>query len=146
MRTWVWMCVAAVLLGGCGEDRAAPSPGSSLPAAEPAAAEAAPVPGGQAGAAPGAQAAAADVVYLDVRTAAEFSGGHVDGAINIPVEEIEQRWQELAPYRDRPMVVYCRSGRRSGIAIDVLRAQGFQLLENGINVERLAGRGVRISR
>jgi phage shock protein E len=84
----------------------------------------------------------ADTVWLDVRTPQEFAEGHVAGAILIPYDQMAARWQELEAYRDRPMVVYCRSGRRSGIALDVLRRHGFDRAENGGAFSRLARSGV----
>jgi phage shock protein E len=80
------------------------------------------------------QAAAApqgEVVYLDVRTPAEFAAGHVKGAVLVPHDQVGARLAELEQYRDRDLVVYCRSGRRSAIAIDVLKANGFTRLTNG---------------
>lgn len=63
-------------------------------------------------------------VLLDVRTPEEFSSGHVDGARNIPVDEVSQRLGELP--RDKVLVVYCRSGARSARAVGVLRGAGYQ--------------------
>ena len=70
-------------------------------------------------------------VYVDVRTPQEFAAGHLDGAINIPVETIETRWPELEPHRGDSIIVYCRTGRRSAAAIQVLDRQGFDFLRNG---------------
>ena len=97
--------------------------------------------------APAAVAAPAEQpVYVDVRSPEEFATGHVAGAINIPHDQMEARWGELAAYRDEPLVVYCRSGRRSGLAIDVLRSRGFSRLENGGGFEELAAAGVPAER
>ena len=85
-------------------------------------------------------------VYVDVRSPAEFASGHVEGAINIPHTEMAQRWRELEAYRDEPMVVYCRTGRRSGIALDVLREHGFEDAVNGGGLSDLARRGVPTTR
>lgn len=68
---------------------------------------------------------AAGVRVLDVRTPAEYAQGHVADALNIPVDEIGRRATEIGP-RDAPVLLYCRSGRRSGIAAGVLRGLGFQ--------------------
>jgi rhodanese-related sulfurtransferase len=62
---------------------------------------------------------------LDVRTADEFAQGHVPGARLIPHDELEARLAELDP--QRPVLVYCRSGRRSTIAEELLLANGFQV-------------------
>lgn len=83
-------------------------------------------------------------VYLDVRTPEEFAAGHVRGTLHIPVEEIEQRWTELEPYRERDMIVYCRTGRRSAAAIEVLEANGFKRLRNGGGLDSLAAQGVAV--
>ena len=62
-------------------------------------------------------------LLLDVRTPGEFAGGHIEGAVNIPVQELGQRLAELGD-KDRPIVVYCRSGKRSLQAALCLRSQG----------------------
>jgi len=64
------------------------------------------------------------VTVLDVRTADEFQGGHVPGAINIPYDQVAARSAELGP-KGKPVLLYCRSGRRSGIAAPELVKQGF---------------------
>jgi phage shock protein E len=64
-------------------------------------------------------------VLLDVRSAEEFAAGHIPGAINIPYDEIPSRLAELAEFRDTALVVYCRTGRRAGIAEATLREAGF---------------------
>jgi phage shock protein E len=61
---------------------------------------------------------------LDVRTPSEFAQGHLPGALNMPVQELENRLDELG-VRSRPLVVYCRSGSRSGSAKRVLERHGF---------------------
>ena len=65
---------------------------------------------------------------LDVRTREEFDGslGHLDGAILIPVQELDERLAELEAYREDTVVVYCRSGNRSHHATVLLRSQGFK--------------------
>jgi rhodanese-related sulfurtransferase len=61
---------------------------------------------------------------LDVRTAEEFGRGHLPGAVNVPVQELEHRWAEVGR-PDGDVVVYCRSGHRSARATELLRAHGF---------------------
>lgn len=68
-------------------------------------------------------------VLLDVRTPAEFSSGHVEGAKHIPVAELKTRIEELDA--ETPVVVYCRSGRRSHQAAVVLQARGFAVANMG---------------
>jgi len=60
---------------------------------------------------------------VDVRTPEEFAGGHLPGAVNIPVQQLSQRMSELDP-KDKPIVVYCRSGHRSGQAAALLKGAG----------------------
>lgn len=73
--------------------------------------------------------AAAGVKVVDVRTAVEFAMGHVPGAVNIPFDEMEKRHAELGP-ASTPVLLYCRSGRRSGIAEQTLRQLGYSQVEN----------------
>ncbi len=61
---------------------------------------------------------------LDVRTPEEFAGGHVPGAINIPVQVLGGRISEVGP-KDKPVVVYCRSGGRSASAASMLKQAGY---------------------
>lgn len=66
---------------------------------------------------------AGQVSYLlDVRTPEEFAEGHIHGAINIPVQALASRIDEVPV--DVPVVVYCRSGRRAQAAASLLRARG----------------------
>jgi phage shock protein E len=62
-------------------------------------------------------------LLLDVRTPAEFSGGHIPGAVNIALQNLPQRLAELP--KDRPLVIYCRSGNRSRQAQQYLAQAGF---------------------
>lgn len=64
-------------------------------------------------------------LLLDVRTSKEFEEGHVPGATNIPHTEVPGRLAELEPYRERGVVVYCRSGGRAGVAAEALTGAGF---------------------
>ncbi len=64
-------------------------------------------------------------LVLDVRTPEEYAAGHVPGAVNLPHDQAAARLEELRPYRDRTIVLYCKSGRRAGIAADTLAQAGF---------------------
>lgn len=55
-------------------------------------------------------------VLIDVRSPEEFAEGHAKDAINIPHTEIGSRLGELRQYKDKEIVLYCRSGHRSGLA------------------------------
>lgn len=63
------------------------------------------------------------LVILDVRTVSEYEDGHIEGAILIPVQEIEDRLDELS--KKDEILVYCRTGNRSSTAIDIMQADGF---------------------
>lgn len=86
------------------------------------------------------------VLWVDVRTPAEFAAGHVRGAVNIPYDQMESRWREIAEHRDRPVALYCRTGRRSGIALQVLEAKGFTVATDEGDFEGVAARGVPVVR
>jgi rhodanese-related sulfurtransferase len=66
-----------------------------------------------------------DVLILDVRSKKEYESGHVPNAMNIDYMELSSRLDELKPYKDHKIVVYCRSGRRTRIAQDTLKKAGF---------------------
>ena len=61
-------------------------------------------------------------LLIDVRTAQEWSDGHIDSAMNIPLSQLSERLAELPA--DRPLIVYCASGYRSAIAASLLRRAG----------------------
>lgn len=62
-------------------------------------------------------------LLLDVRTAQEFGAGHVPGAVNIPVQELESRLAQVP--KDREVVVYCEVGGRARRAGTLLRERGY---------------------
>lgn len=68
-------------------------------------------------------------LLLDVRTPGEFSEGHVEGALNIPVQDLGNRIGEIA--KGREVVVYCRSGGRSAVAAQMLCGRGHAVLDVG---------------
>jgi phage shock protein E len=65
---------------------------------------------------------------VDVRSLAEFAGGHAPGSVNIPLPDIGERARELD--RNRPVIVCCASGTRSAMAAHRLRRQGFSRVLN----------------
>jgi rhodanese-related sulfurtransferase len=69
-------------------------------------------------------------VVVDVRTAGEYSAGHVDGAVNIDVESGDFATQIAALPKDATYAVYCRSGRRSALAADQMAQAGFTSVVN----------------
>jgi rhodanese-related sulfurtransferase len=72
----------------------------------------------------------AGALLVDVRSPGEFAGGHLAGAINVPVGEMGSRAKELAK-KGKPIVVYCASGMRSGAAAAQLKGAGVQVLDLG---------------
>lgn len=69
-------------------------------------------------------------LLLDVRTPEEFAEGHLPGAVNIPVEELEAKLASVPAKKDQPVVLYCRSGRRSETARKILEKAGFTKAKN----------------
>jgi phage shock protein E len=80
---------------------------------------------------------AGGALLIDTRTAEEFSGRHIDGAINIPYDEVTESIKSHAPEKSQPIVVYCRSGRRSGIAKSELEKAGYTNVVNAGGISRL---------
>lgn len=72
---------------------------------------------------------ASGATLVDVRTPAEYASGHIDGAVNVPVDTLSERLKELGP-KDSNIVLYCRSGARSGRAKAMLEQQGFERVVN----------------
>lgn len=71
-----------------------------------------------------------EVKVIDVRTPAEFAGGHVEGAINIPVNIIHQHIEEIKAI-NQPIVLCCASGGRSFSAYQFLKENGITNLSDG---------------
>lgn len=69
-----------------------------------------------------------NLFLLDVRTPQEYAEGHVPGAVNVPHDQLASRLAEVP--KDKDVVLYCRSGRRAGLAADVLSANGYQRLSH----------------
>ncbi len=69
-------------------------------------------------------------LILDVRTPNEFYEGHITGAKLIPLQQLEERVSEISGYKDRDILVYCRSGNRSTVASEILRKHGFKKIYN----------------
>lgn len=72
-----------------------------------------------------------NTVYVDVRTEMEFEMGHVPGCVNIPLDQIPARWEEIKGIGDVPVIFYCRSGNRSGHAVGYLKQLGVANIFNG---------------
>ena len=78
-----------------------------------------------------------NAVIVDVRTAEEFASGHFPGAINIPHDRIVEGLTASSVSPSTPLVLYCRSGNRSGTAEATLRSAGFSPLQNGGDLHTL---------
>ena len=84
-----------------------------------------------------------NVVVLDVRTAEEFKEGHLEGAVNIDYKQgdfVEQAVARLP--KDRTIALYCRSGRRSAGAAELLAKEGYRVanMKGGIIVQNVVNR------
>ena len=117
--------VVALAVAGCGAPKAAAAPQAD---AQVAAAPAIAMADAPQTVAPKAYMtdfvdAGAPHQLIDVRTPAEYATGHIAGSINIPVEEIGSRLNEVS--KDEPVVVYCRSGNRSNQAAQILDGAGY---------------------
>ena len=69
-------------------------------------------------------------LIVDVRTPSEFRTGHFPGSVNIPLADFRSRLAEFGG-KDQLIVVYCRSGNRSGIVKGLLEASGYKRVSNG---------------
>jgi phage shock protein E len=68
----------------------------------------------------------ADSLYIiDVRSKQEFDSGHFSTAVNIPHDQIANRIKEIEPFKQKKIVVYCASGNRSAMAMNILKQKGF---------------------
>ena len=67
---------------------------------------------------------------IEVRSSWEYADGHVDGAVNIPLDEITQRVSEIQGMKV-PYLLYCQSGNRSGMATSILQQSGVDQVFNG---------------
>lgn len=72
----------------------------------------------------------AGTLVLDVRESDEFASGHLPKARHIPLKELEARLPEIAKFKEKPVIVTCRSGARSGSACRALRKAGFTNVHN----------------
>jgi phage shock protein E len=76
-------------------------------------------------------------LLIDVRTAGEYQAGYLDGALQIPYEQTGRLQEAIGEDKGRAVVVYCRSGRRSGIAKKSLNEAGYTNVINGGAYSRL---------
>ena len=76
-----------------------------------------------------------DILIVDVRTAEEYEAGHIRYAINYSLDDISKDVSKLSEYKDKQVIVYCRSGRRSAQAAQILLESGFKNVSDagGVN-------------
>jgi phage shock protein E len=72
-------------------------------------------------------------IVIDVRSQQEWDGGHIDGAVHIPYDQIATRIAEVTTDKNAHIGLYCQSGARAGIAMTALKDKGF------VNIENLGG-------
>ena len=73
---------------------------------------------------------------VDVRSPQEFAGEHFPGAINIPLDQVPQKVDEIKEM-PKPIIAYCRSGNRSGMAVTMLKQAGITDAVNGGGLDDL---------
>jgi rhodanese-related sulfurtransferase len=71
-----------------------------------------------------------DALVLDVRSAEEYAKGHILGAKNLPLADLERRSAELDKHKAKPVIVHCENGNRSTSALALLRKHGFASVVN----------------
>ena len=68
---------------------------------------------------------AGNALVLDVRDTSEFNGGRIPKSKNIPLAEISKRLDEISKFKDKPVIITCRTNNRAGSAARLLKQQGF---------------------
>ena len=71
-----------------------------------------------------------NAVLLDVRTPEEHKNGYLQGAVLLPLAELESKISSTVSDKNTPIYIYCRSGRRSGTAVEKLKTMGYTDLHN----------------
>jgi len=71
-----------------------------------------------------------DALVIDLRTADEYAKGHILGAKNIPLADLERRRGELEKHKAKPVIVHCGHGNSSGAGVALLRRNGFASVHN----------------
>lgn len=78
-------------------------------------------------------------IFIDVRESHEYQGDHVQGAINLPLSKITANSKEVLKDlpKDSELIVYCRSGGRAGMAVEIIKSHGHVNVINGINRQQV---------
>ncbi len=82
-----------------------------------------------------ASIAFAEATWIDVRSAEEYGEDHINGDINISYEQIVPQVKKLFPDRNTELHLYCKSGRRAGIAMSKLQAAGYTNITNAGGID-----------
>lgn len=77
-------------------------------------------------------------VLVDVRSPSEYATGHVQGAVNLPLDRLTSDAPTLLPDKSAPLVLYCVSGARSEMAAQWLRQAGYTRVTNGLSAGSVA--------
>jgi len=84
----------------------------------------------------------ADTVLIDVRSPAEFNGGHIKGAKNWPLDQLADILPKNNAIKEKQIVVYCASGGRSSAAVSLFTRAGYSTVSNGGGIHALAHLGI----
>ena len=112
-------------------------------AALSATAQAAPKAAPQTAAKTATQPAKAKGIWIDVRTPEEYQEGHLADAVNIPLDQIANKISATAADKNAPIHLYCRSGRRSGLAKQQLEKMGYTNVSNHGGYQDLLAKGMK---
>ena len=115
----------------------------ALPAAASAAPAQAPKAAPAKAKAAAAKPARAQGIWIDVRTPEEYESGHLDGAITIPHDQIAAKIAAASPDKNAPVNLYCRSGKRAGIAKQELEKLGYTRVTNHGGYQDLLDKGIK---
>jgi len=89
----------------------------------------------------------AGTVLIDVRSTGEFNSGHIEGAVCLPLDRIQHDITSVVPDKATPLLLYCRSGARSGRACEIVARLGYRSNRNGGGIGSLAlSLGRRVTR
>lgn len=89
------------------------------------------------------QPARAQGVWIDVRTPEEFNEGHLQGAVNVPHDQIASQIARISPDKKAPVNLYCRSGRRAEAALEELKKLGYTNVTNHGGYQDLINKGIQ---
>ncbi|AUI66213.1 MULTISPECIES: rhodanese-like domain-containing protein [Glaesserella] len=89
------------------------------------------------------QSQKAQGIWIDVRSAEEYQSGHLQGALNVSHGEIATQIAKISPNKDEPIHLYCRSGRRSELALIELKKLGYTNVTNHGGYAELIQKGLK---